>query len=192
MEGKIVSREKENFFKRSLKGIGYWLMGSFMCSVICSALLVLMKSVMILKIFVAFCTTAIMLGLFFNWAHYAAKRDRNAVKFHNMEYDRFMPLKMSIAAPIVSYVMLILLYLCKLGAVPDVFFSLYVLADIWTLPYITLFTEERTIYGISWLGMAGITFLTLLQPAAISLTYILTYNDVDVVSLVFYQKNKKK
>ncbi len=191
MAGKFISREKENFFIRSLKGIGYWLIGSFMCFVVCSTMVVLMKGVLVLKIFVAFCTTMIMLGLYFNWAYNAAKQDKNAVKFHNMEYDRFMPLKMSVIAPVASYIMLVMLYLCKLGMVPDTFFSVYLIADIWILPYITLFTGERTIYAVSWFGMVGITLITLLQPIAIWLTYILTYNDVDVVSLVFYKKNKK-
>ncbi len=191
MAVKFVSREKENFFIRSLKGIGYWLIGSFMCFVVCSTMVVLMKGVLVLKIFVAFCTTMIMMGLYFNWAYNAAKQDKNAVKFHNMEYDRFMPLKLSVIAPIISYIMLVMLYLCKLGTVPDTFFSIYLIADIWILPYITLFTGERTIYAVSWLGMAGITLITLLQPIVIWLTYILTYNDVDVVSLVFYKKNKK-
>ncbi len=191
MSKKYISREKENIVKRSLKGVGYWLMGSFMCLFMCSMLLVLMKSILILKIFVAFCTTVIMLGLFFNWAYNAAKRDKNAVKFHNMEFDKYMPLKMSIAAPIVSYVMLVLLYMCKLGALPESFFSAYLICDMWILPYITMFTEERTIGSVSWVGMGGLTLLTLLQPAAISLTYILTYNDVDVINVIFYKKDKK-
>lgn len=191
MAGKYLSREKENFVKRSLKGIGYWLVGSFMCFFMCSVLITLMKGILVLKIFVAFCTTAIMLGLYFNWAYNAAKRDRNAVKFHNMEYDRYMPLKMSLIAPIVSYVMLILLYLCKFGAIPETFYSVYLVCNIWIFPYVSMFTEERTIASVTWVGMGGITLITLLQPLAISLTYILTYNDVDIVSLIFYKKDKK-
>ena len=69
--------------------------------------------------------------------------------------------------------------------------SLYILCDIWILPFITMFTEERTIDGVSWFGIAGMTFLTLLQPAAIIITYICTYNDIDVVKLVFYKKDNK-
>lgn len=191
MAEKIISREKENFAKRCVKGIGYWLIGSFMCFCICSTMVVLMKGVLLLKIFVALCTSAIMLGLFFNWAYYSAKRDRNAVKFHNMEYDRFMPIKMAIAAPIASYVMLVMLYMCKLGAIQESFFSYYLMFDMWILPYVTLFTGERVIGAVSWGGMIGITLVTLLQPAVIYLTYMLTYNDVDVASLVFY-KNKRK
>lgn len=192
MAEKIISREKENLAKRCIKGIGYWLIGSFMCFCICSALVLLMKGVLLLKIFVALCTSAIMLGLFFNWTYYSAKRDRNAVKFHNMAYDRFMPLKMAIAAPIVSYIMLIMLYMCKLGTIDESFFGIYLLCDMWILPYVTLFTGERVISAVSWGGMVGITFITLLQPAVIYLTYVLTYNDVDVVNLVFYKNGNKR
>ncbi len=190
MPGKYISREKENFFKRLLKGWGFWLVGCFMSFIVCSTMLVLMRGVLLLKIFVAFCTTVITLGLYFNWAYNCAKRDRNAVKYHNMEYDKFMPLKMAVGAPIVSYVMLIMLYLCKAGTVPDTFFSAYILADIWILPYITLFTGERTIYAMSWAGIGGMTLITLLQPLTVYLTYVITYNDVDIVSLIFYNKKK--
>ena len=162
-----------------------------MCFFVCSTLLVLMSKILFLKIFVAFCTTFITLGLYFNWAHYAAKRDKNAVKYHNMEYDKYMPIKMAVIAPIVSYGMLILLFLCKADVIQETFMSLYILCDIWILPFITMFTEERTIDGVSWFGIIGMTFLTLLQPAAIIITYICTYNDIDVVKLVFYKKDNK-
>ena len=66
------------------------------------------------------------------------------------------------------------------------------LCDIWILPFITMYTEDRTIAGISWGGLAGISLLTLLQPAAIIITYICTYNDVDVVKLIFYKKDNTK
>ncbi len=192
MSNKFISREKENFIKRSFKGIGYWFLGNFLCFFVCSALILLMDKFLILKIFVALCTTTITLGLYFNWAHYAAKRDKNAVKFHNMEFDKYMPVRMAIVAPIVSYIMLILLFLCKAGIVHEAFTSIYMLCDIWILPFITMYTEDRTIAGISWGGLAGISLLTLLQPAAIMITYICTYNDIDVVKLIFYKKDNTK
>lgn len=192
MAEKNISKQKENFVKRSFKGIGYWFLSAIMCFFMCTALLLPTKHFLILKLLLAVSTTIITLGLFFNWTHYAARRDKNAVKFHNMEYDKFMPLKMAVTAPIVSFIMLILLYLCKAGLISDGFFSLYLLCDIWILPYITLFTNERTIDSISWFGMVGITLVTLLQPLAIAATYILTYNDVDVVNIIFYKKNKNK
>lgn len=187
MSERIISRNKESFAARSLKGIGYWLLGSFMCLFMCMSMLVLMKSFLILKFFVAFCTTAIMLGLFFNWAHYSAKRDRNAVKYHNMEYDKYMPLKMSLTAPIISYIMLILLFLSKFGVIRDIF-NYFMYIDMWIVPFVKIFTEQTTVSCIPWWGMVGFTFLILLQPATISITYILTYKDVDVVKEVMYKK----
>ncbi|MGN0675144.1 MAG: hypothetical protein ACI4KG_05300 [Oscillospiraceae bacterium] len=192
MAGKIISKEKESFVKRSFKGIGYWFLGNFMCFFVCSTMIVLMKSLLILKVIIAFCTSAIMLGLFFNWSYYAARRDKNAVKFHNMEYDKYMPLKMAVIAPIVPYIMLILLYLCKAGVIQEAFMSIYLLLDIWVLPFITLFTGGRTINDISWSGMAGITLIMLLQPLTIYATYFFTYNDIDVMSIIFYKKDKNK
>lgn len=187
MSERIISRNKENFAVRTLKGIGYWLLGSFMCLFMCMSMLVLMRSLLVLKFFVAFCTTAIMLGLMFNWAYYSAKRDRNAVKYHNMEYDKYMPLKMSLTAPIVSYVMVILLFLSKLDVIGDIF-NYFMYIDMWLVPYVKIFTEETSIAAIPWWGVFGLTFLVLLQPAVISVTYILTYKDVDVAKEVLYKK----
>ena len=189
MSSKFLSKEKENFIKRSFKGLGYWFLSCFMCIFVCSTMVLLMNKILFLKIFVAFCTTTITLGLFFNWSHYAAKRDKNTIKYHNMKYDKYMPAKMAIIAPIVSYIMFILLLLCKMGIITDTFISIYLLCDIWILPYITMFTEDRTIAGISNIGLIGIGFLTLLQPATIIITYLCTYNDIDVVKHIFYKKD---
>ena len=190
MAEKYYSREKENIAKRCLKGLGYWILGSFMCFFICSATVVLMKSLLTLKIFISLCTLTITMGLYFNWAHYAAKRDKNAIKFHNMEYDKLMPVKMAVAAPIFSYIMLICLYLSKAGVISDIF-NYYLLGNMWILPFVTMFTGERTIDAIPWAGILGITFLVLIQPLTIALTYIFTYNDIDVTKLIFYKEDKK-
>lgn len=80
-----------------------------------------------------------------------------------------------------------MLYLSKLGLIRDIF-SYFLFGNMWTLPFVTMFTGERTIDCISWWGILGLTFLTLIQPAVISATYILTYNDVDVAKIVFYKK----
>lgn len=186
MSERFMSRNKENFAVRCLKGAGYWFVGSFMCFFMCTAMLMLMRGALILKVFVGLCTAAIMLGLLFNWSYYSAKRDRNAVKYHNMEYDRLMPLKMSLTAPIFSYIMLIILYISKLGRIPDIL-NYYMFGNMWQMPFLKMFTEGTTLESVSWIGMFGFTFLTLLQPAVISATYILTYKDVDVVKEVFYK-----
>ena len=190
MAEKYYSREKENFAARCMKGIGYWFLGSFMCFFVCSTTVVLMRSLLTLKMFIALCTLTITMGLHFNWAHYAAKRDKNAVKYHNMEFDKFMPLKMAIAAPILPYIMLICLYLSKAGVISDIF-SYYLWGNIWILPFVTMFTGERTIDAIPWAGILGITFLMLIQPVTIAVTYICTYNDIDVTKLIFYKNDKK-
>ena len=190
MAEKIYSKQKENFVTRCFKGIGYWFLGNFMCFFVCSTTVVLMRSVLLLKMFVALCTLVITMGLYFNWAYYSAKRDKNAVKFHNMEFDKYMPVKMAVAAPFFTYIMLICLYLCKIGIIPDIF-SYYIWGNIWLLPFITMFTGERTIDAITWIGIIGITFLVLIQPLTIVVTYICTYNDIDVTKLVFYNNEKK-
>lgn len=182
-----MPRNKENFAVRCLKGVGYWFLGSFMCFFMCTITVMIMRGALILKVFVGFCTAAITLGLLFNWSYYCAKRDRNAVKYHNMEYDRLMPLKMSLTAPIFSYVMLIVLYVSKLGLIPDIL-NYYMLANMWLLPFLKMFTEGTTLESVTWGGMAGFTFLVLLQPAIIAVTYILTYKDVDVAKEVLYKK----
>lgn len=187
MSEHIISRKKENFAARTLKGIGYWLLGSFMCLFMCMSMLVLMRSLLILKFFVAFCTTGIMLGLMFNWAYYSAKRDKNAVKYRNMEYDKYMPLKMSLTAPIISYVMAALMFLCKLGVIGDIF-NYFMYIDMWLVPYVKMFTDGTTIDSIPWWGVLGLTLLILLQPAVIYVTYVLTYKDVDVAKEVLYKK----
>lgn len=182
-----MSKNKENFAVRCLKGIGYWLLSCFMCFFMCTVLVVIMRGALILKVLAGLCTSGITLGLFFNWSYYSAKRDRNAVKYHNMKYDRFMPLKMSLTAPLFSYIMLIILYISKLGLIPDIL-NYYTLANMWLLPFLKMFTEGTTIESVSWAGMSGFTLLVLLQPAVIAATYILTYKDVDVVKEVLYKK----
>ena len=190
MAEKIYSKQKENIVTRCLKGIGYWFLGSFMCFFICSTTVVLMRSLLTLKIFISVCTLVITMGLYFNWAHYAAKRDKNAIKFHNMEYDKYMPLKMAVAAPVFPYIMLVMLYLSKAGVISDMF-NYYLLGNIWILPFVTMFTGERTIDAVPWAGILGITFLVLIQPLTIALTYIFTYNDIDIAKIIFYNNEKK-
>ena len=104
-----------------------------------------------------------------------------------MEYDKYMPLKMSLTAPIVSYVMVVLLFLSKLDIIGDIF-NYFMYIDMWLVPYVKMFTEETAITAVPWWGVFGLTVLVLLQPAVISVTYILTYKDVDVVKEVFYKK----
>ncbi|MBP1561630.1 MAG: hypothetical protein J6C96_10395 [Oscillospiraceae bacterium] len=194
MSAKKIYKGKEKFAVRSLKGVGYWFLGEFMCFFVCATLLVFMKSMLFLKLFISLCTAALTLGLFFNWAHYAAISDKNSVKFHGMEYDRHMPLKMAVIGPIFSYIMLICLYLSKLGVIPDIY-RFYLWLNVWILPFVTLFAgaEQRTnIEFLTGAGLAGITALVLVQPVVIYASYILTYKEIDVAKILMYKKDKKQ
>ncbi len=187
MSDRYISNKKENFVSRCMKGIGYWLLGNFMCFFICSSTALFMRRFLFIRIFISFCTLVVTLGLYFNWAHYAAKRDKNVVKFHGIEYDRYMPFKMAAAAPVLSYIMLVCLYLSKLNVIPDIF-NYYLLGNMWLRPFVTMFTGDFSIGSISWLGMIGITLMVLLQPLTIAVTYILTYKEVDITKIIFYKK----
>ena len=98
-----------------------------------------------------------------------------------------MPLKMSLTAPVISYVMVVLLFLSKLGVIGDIF-NYFMYIDMWLVPYVKIFTEETVITAVPWWGVFCLTILVLLQPAVISVTYILTYKDVDVAKELMYKK----
>jgi hypothetical protein len=177
-------------FKRYMKGLAYWLFGEVLCFVICIMTLSIMHNILLLKILIGICVLTVTLGLYFNYAHYAAKNDRERVKLHNAEYDKFMPLKMAVAAPFPSYVMWIILLLSKIGIVKDIF-SQYIMLNIYILPFISMFTERRTIDSITPAGIAGILFLILLSPITIIITYKLTFNEIDVARQILYKKQDK-
>ena len=183
--------KNEIFAVRVLKGIGYWLLGYVLCLFICIMMLMIMNKVIIIKVFVGFCVLSITLGLYFNYAHYAAKRDKVKVKLHGAEYDKFMPIKMAISAPFFTYIMWFILLLSKLGVIGDIF-NYYVLTNIEMLPFVALFTTQRSIESLSWLGLFGILVIVLLSPAVIIISYIATYKDIDIRSLIFYKKDDNK
>ncbi len=152
-------------------------------------LLHIMQVSVFLKAIIAICTLLVTLGLMFNWSHYAAKNDKDLVKFHGMEYDRFMPIKMALIGPGLSYIMLIGLYLMKAGVIGD-YFNFYLLLNMWMTPFVDMFTSSRVIADINAWGIIGITFLVVLQSATVFVTYLLTYRDVDVYKIVFLKKDK--
>ena len=181
--------KKESFFKRAIKGIGYSIAAEIMCAflVITMIVLTVKTDLALIKIIAAVFTLTVVLGLFFNWAHNAAKADRDAVKFHNVEYDRYMPLKMALCGPVISYVTLIALILSKCGVIKDVF-NVFLLINMYAVPFVDAFTDGRTIEFLTVPGLLGLILLTLLQPASIIITYVLTYKDVDVVTKIMYKK----
>ncbi|MCL2055184.1 MAG: hypothetical protein FWG90_12250 [Oscillospiraceae bacterium] len=179
-------KKKENIILRSLKGLSYGLAAWLMCLVVGISSSALVSFHFMFKFMTGLCTAAITLGLYFNWTYYACKRDKDAVKFRSAEYDRLMPVKMAAAAPAPSYIMLAALYLMKLGIIKDRF-AFYLFFNIWIKPFADMFAEQPLpIESVPWVGVLGITFLILLQPAVITATYLLTYHDIDVYKLLFF------
>lgn len=177
----------ENIFKRILKGIGYGIIAEFM-SVFLVISMIAMNGMfggsVVLKVIIGICTLVLTLGLYFNWAFNAAKKDRDAVNYHKVPYDKYMPVKMAVGGPIISIVMYILLVLSKIGVLPDLF-NVFLLADLFTVPFVDSFTSERTIEVLSVWGLLGLGVLVLSQCAVIIVTYILAYKDVDIVKFMY-------
>ena len=98
-----------------------------------------------------------------------------------------MPLKMALCGPVISYVTLIALILSKCGVISDIF-NVFLLINMYSLPFVDAFTDGRTLEFLTVPGLFGLIGLTLLQPAAIVLTYVLTYKDVDVITKIVYRK----
>ena len=185
----VKKQKKESFLKRALKGIGYSIIAEVMCAFLVITMIVLTTKtdLAVIKVIAGICTLTVILGLFFNWANAAAKADRDAVKFHNEEYDRYMPLKMALCGPAVSYISLAALILSKCGVIKDIF-NIFLLINMYSLPFVDAFTDGRTLEFLTVPGLFGLIGLTLLQPAVIVLTYILTYKDVDVITKIVYKK----
>lgn len=177
--------KKENFALRALKGIGFFIVGDILNIFLVMSMILL--DFMLFKVIISVCALAIQLGLMFNWAYNAANKDKNLEKYHGAAYDRLMPMKMGLTAPIISYVGFIAAVLSKLKLIPDIF-SIFLLSSLYILPSVDLFTSERTIDFISWAGMFGILLLVLLQPAIIAVSYILTYKEVNIAQLIMYKK----
>ena len=171
---------KENFAKRMLKGIGFCILGEVMCIFLVMSVIVI--NVMFFEAIIAVCAVAVQLGLLFNWANSTAKKDRELEKLHKIGYDKFMPYKMALAAPVFSYIGLIALFLSKIGIIPDIY-NYFLLANIYILP-----SAERAISALSWAGFGGIALLVLLQGVTVAVTYILTLNEIDIIQLIVYKK----
>ncbi len=177
----------ENIFKRILKGIGYSLIAEFMSMFLVLSMIAMngmFGGSVVLKVIIGICTLVLTLGLYFNWAFNAAKKDRDAVIYHKVPYDKYMPVKMAVGGPVISIVLYIALVLSKTGIVPDMF-NVFLLADLFTVPFVDSFTSERTIEFLSVWGLLGLGVLVLSQCAVIVLTYIITYKDIDIVKFMY-------
>lgn len=181
------SFKTENIFKRILKGIGYSIIAEFMSMFLVISMIAMngmFGGSVVLKLIIGICTLVLTLGLYFNWAFNAAKKDRDAVTYHNIPYDKYMPVKMAVGGPIISIVMYIVLVLSKIGVIRDMF-NVFLLADLFTVPFVDSFTSERTIEVLSVWGLIGLGLLVLSQCTVIIATYILTYKDVDIVKFMY-------
>ena len=177
----------ENIFKRILKGIGYSLIAEFMSMFLVLSMIAMngmFGGSVVLKVMIGICTLVLTLGLYFNWAFNAAKKDRDTVIYHKVPYDKYMPVKMAVGGPVISIVLYIALVLSKIGIVPDMF-NVFLLADLFTVPFVDSFTSERTIEFLSVWGLLGLGVLVLSQCAVIVLTYIITYKDIDIVKFMY-------
>lgn len=192
---KYGSNKPEGFPKRILKGFLYYIIGVGMNMWFVTVMTGLMMSNLFIKLAVGIAAEIIVNGLFFNYAYNAANLDRELVKFHGMEHDRHMSLKMALIVPIFGYIMTIMLGLVKAGAFDGTIlgergYNYYILLNLHSLPWIAMFTDERTIDSLTWAGYGGIVLLQLIQPAVIALSYEITYRDIDVREKLFYKGKK--
>ncbi len=187
----MKAETQEKFVFRALKGILWWLAADFICVIFNMCMIMLMKKFMIIKIFTALASVIILNGIMFNHTYNCAVRDRNLVKYHHVEQDKKMSLKMALTFPVLQYVMWIALLLSKLGILPDIF-NYYILANMQTIAWVDLFTAGRTIEFLSYPGLFGLLALMLIAPAVIIITYECTIRDLDVKALLLYGKKDKK
>ncbi len=186
----------ESFIKRVLKGWLYYVMGFVMNLWLVTVMMAMASDFLIVKFLLGIAALVIIDGLFFNFAYNAARRDRELIKFHGMEQDKSMSLKLALLVPIFGYIMYILLFLVKLGVFDGTIlgqngFNYYILLNLHTLPWIAMITDGRTLEYLTWGGMFGLLLIQLTEPATIVLTYELTLRDVDVKEIIFYGKKKK-
>lgn len=73
------------------------------------------------------------------------------------------------------------------GKVELTFYSAYLIGNIHVSPFVSLFTESKTIDGLSWGGVFWLFLLELTCPGIIILTYHCVFNDIDVKKLVMYK-----
>lgn len=183
----MITEKADNFGKRALKGILWWLGGDFICVIFNMCMIALITRFMALKLFTAIASVIIMDGLLFNFAYNCAVRDRNLIRYHGVERDSKMSLKMALTAPLPAYILWIMLALSKAGVIGDIF-RYYILANMQCLAWVDLFTAERTIDGLSWGGLMGLLLLTLISPAVIIATYECVVRDIDIKQIFVYGK----
>lgn len=183
-------KNQEKFFQRFLKGLVWWLIGAVICVLYSFFMTGLMQKFMAMKILTGVCALIIVNGLYCNFIYNCAADDRKLNKLHHVNVDRRLGIKLAFSVPVIQYLSWIALAFSKIGIIGD-FFSPYIFINMYTLGWIDLFTEGRTIDSLSWLGLFGLLLLAFISSAVILLTYELTYREIDVKQLLFYGKNKR-
>lgn len=191
------STKPEGIAKRILKGLLYYIIGIVMNMWFVTVMTGLMMENLFIKLAVGIAAELIVNGLFFNFAYNAACLDRDLIKFHNMEKDRSMSVKLGITVPVFGYIMVIMLGLAKAGVFDGTVlgqngFNYYILLNLHTLPWIAMFTDGRSMEYLTWGGYAGIVLLQLIQPAVIIITYELTVREINFLDDLMYKKKEKK
>lgn len=73
------------------------------------------------------------------------------------------------------------------GTVELTIYSAYLIGNIHVSPFVSLFTESKTIDGLSWGGIFWLFLLELTCPGIIILTYHCVFNDIDIKKLIMYK-----
>ncbi len=178
---------KENMIIRNLKGFGNFVLSQFLSAFLVFALIAVARDFLLAKIFIGLASLFITLGLFFNWSYNAAKRDMKLNKYHNMKYDKTIPIKMAIFAPITTYISFIVLVLSYVKIIPD-FFNIFLLSNMFLTPIVDTFTDGRTVEFLNLWGIFGILVVILTQPITIILTYHFVYHEIDFIKFLVYKK----
>ncbi len=183
-------KKYDNIIVRILKGFGGFVLAQIMSVFLMFSLIAVSNSLrdfVIFNLLIALCCLILTNGLFFNWAFNCAKKDKDIVKYHNVEYKKSVPICMAIFAPITTYISYIALILSYFKAIPD-FFSNFLFANMYLTPLVSAFTELRTVDGLNAAGLIGLLFVILISPATIIITYFCTFNDIDIIKKLLYKK----
>ncbi|MBQ5331045.1 MAG: hypothetical protein J6F31_07330 [Oscillospiraceae bacterium] len=180
----------ESRIKRIFKGLGWWLAGEFITVIFTLCMVFAMRRFMLVRIFVGLASVFIVNALYFNFAHNCAKADKNAVNYHKAERKPYESVTIAMWAPLFQYISWIVLLLSKLGAVRDIF-NYYILSNIQCIAWVDLFTEGRTIDHLSPAGLMGLLAIVLIAPITIIITYECTFRELDIKSLLMYDRKEK-
>lgn len=194
---KYNNKKPDTLTIRLLKGWAYYFAGVFINMWFVTVMTALSMKALIIKLVVGVAALVIVNGMFFNYAYNAAKSDIEQINYHGMKEDKLMSLKMASFATIFGLIMYILLVLAKVGVfdgtkLGEYGFNYYMLANLYTVPWVGLFTEGRTMESLNTWGLLGLLLLFLTEPATIIASYEMTKRNIDFTDKLVYGKKGKK